>query len=90
VLLGECVDGCDSRASRRITIEQYLGRLVSKIVQTGQGLKVRKSGNNILLISTADDVGDALGPVVGVRPNVKSVVVDEEAGKVNTGKWVVK
>jgi hypothetical protein len=54
------------------------------------GIKVRKSGNDILLISTADSVGHALGPVVGVRPNVKSVVVDEEAGMVNTGKWVVK
>jgi hypothetical protein len=35
-------------------------------------------------------VGHALGLVVGVRSNVKSVVVDEEAGMVNTGKWVVK
>jgi hypothetical protein len=62
----------------------------SKSVQAGQGLKVRKSGNDILLISTVGDVGDALGLVVGVRSNVKSVVVDEEAGMVNTGKWVVK
>ena len=54
------------------------------------GIKTRKSGNDILLISTEDDMGHALGPVLGVRPNVKSVVVDEEAGKVNTGKWVVK
>ena len=45
---------------------------------------------NDLLITTADDVGHDLGPVLGVRPNVKSVAVDEEAGKVNTGKWVVK
>ena len=59
-------------------------------MQAGQDLKVRKSGNDILLITTADDVGHDLGPVLGVRPNVKSVVVDEEAGKVNTGKWVVK
>jgi hypothetical protein len=66
------------------------GSLGSKTAQAGQGPAVRKFGNNILLISTADSVGDALGPVVRVRPNVKSVVVDEEAGKVNTGKWVVK
>ena len=36
-LLGECVDGCDSRASTRFAVQQYLGRLGSKIIRAGPG-----------------------------------------------------